>query len=135
MNMSLIYKGNIMTGNVSINDEIISYKNLWSSEKINEKINEFINSGVLIDDENSATNKVYSSYKINELIGDLTTLETTEKSNLVNAINEAKEKGFIEIDDTTLSETSVYSSQKVESLISYTLSYSNDDAILKINIR
>ena len=128
--MSLIYKGKIVTGSMFINDGLISDKNTWSSEKIEEKLNIGL---AVINDENSSTDEVYSSSKVDSLIGDLTTLETTEKSNIIDAINEAKVSGGTKIDDTTSSETSVYSSQKMDSLIPYTFSYSN--GILDIKTR
>lgn len=59
-----------VSGNVNVNDSAVSEGTTYSSEKIEEKFSDvFVNLGVLAD------------------------LKTTEKSNLVGAINEVAEKG------------------------------------------
>lgn len=60
------------------------------------------------------TDSTWSSEKINTNLGDLSKLETEAKTDLVSAINEAKESGGgASIDDETTSKDSTWSSQKI----------------------
>lgn len=67
--------------------------------------------------------------------GDLTTLDTTHKSTLVGAINEALTSSGAQIDDVTASTTNVYSSSKTGTLLGAKLdssSYTAADVLSKL---
>lgn len=70
-----------------INDDRASTVTTYSSAKIDEKLQEQTSESV-IDDGTTSDTKTFSSQKISNLIGTLSTLTTTQKNNLVAAINE-----------------------------------------------
>jgi hypothetical protein len=68
-------------------------------------------------------------------IGNLSSLTTTDKSNLVAAINELQVSAGAQINDTTPSSTTVYSSSKTDTLLSAKLnssSYTAADVLSKL---
>ena len=84
-----------------INDDRASTVTTYSSAKIDEKLQQQTPESV-IDDSTTSDTKTFSSQKISNLIGTLSTLTTTQKNNLVAAINELV--GRLDTQDTYITD-------------------------------
>lgn len=87
-------------GGVKIDDEHSSIDTVYSSNKINELLEDKADKTDLVEIDDTSTtaeDKVWSAKKVNDSlvnnIGDLSKLKTVNKSNVVNAINEVAQSG------------------------------------------